>query len=185
MSTEIEAKLKVDSLCYIERRLGEVGAEFITEVLQTDYYFDDACSSMRSTDRALRLRREVSENAERMFFTYKGPKAEDNFKKRQEIDLEVQDGELAEKLILALGYQRALVFQKKRRTWRLGDCIVALDQLPLLGEYVEIEGSNDSQIGNVQRSLGLENSIHITESYAILMERRLHQLNKKEKKVLF
>jgi adenylate cyclase class IV len=42
MATEIEAKLKVDSLMEIEHKLAELGAAFLAEQLQTDDHFDDA-----------------------------------------------------------------------------------------------------------------------------------------------
>ena len=54
---EIEAKLKVDSHEEIVKRLVELGAEFMQEQLQTDYYLDDANRSLTETDRCLRLRR--------------------------------------------------------------------------------------------------------------------------------
>jgi adenylate cyclase class 2 len=184
MSTEIEAKLKVDSLRQVESRLGEIGAEFLAEQLQRDYYFDDASSSMKNSDRALRLRRETSSNAEKTLLTYKGPRAEDNFKKRQEIEVEVGDVILAEKLFLILGYQRTLAFEKKRRIWQVGDCNVSLDQLPLLGGFVEIEGPDDKKIADIQKKLGLANLPHIPESYALLIEQKLHQLDRKEREVL-
>ena len=46
MCTEIEAKLKVDSLPEIEHKLGELSAEFLVEQLQTDYHFDDASATL-------------------------------------------------------------------------------------------------------------------------------------------
>ncbi len=50
MCTEIEAKLKVDSLSEIECKLPELGAEFLAEQLQTDYHFDDANTTLTKTD---------------------------------------------------------------------------------------------------------------------------------------
>jgi adenylate cyclase class IV len=76
-----------------------------------------------------------------------------------------------------------LVFEKKRRIWRLGQCEVALDELPLLGNFLEIEGPDDKKIANVQKKLELTNLPHISESYATLMEEKLHQLGKSEREV--
>ena len=42
MYTEIEAKLKVDSLKEIEDRLRQLGAEFVAEQSQEDVLFDDS-----------------------------------------------------------------------------------------------------------------------------------------------
>ena len=173
MCTEIEAKLKVDSLQKTVEKLDGLGAEFLEEQLQIDNYFDDAEATFKKSDRCLRLRRLLVGKNERFFLTYKGAREKNQFKKRQEIEIEVGDGNSAEKLLSVLGYEKALVFEKKRRVYRLDQCEVALDELPLLGTFVEIEGPNDRKIAEVQKNLGLSDSPHIPESYAALMEKKL------------
>jgi adenylate cyclase class 2 len=172
MYTEIEAKLKVDSLQEVKRKLDELGAEFLAEQLQTDYHFDDVNSELTKTDRCLRLRRQMVANSESFFLTYKGAKEKSNFKKRQEIETEIKDVDSARKLLSALGYEKVLVVEKRRRLWRLGDCEIALDRLPLLGDFVEIEGPDDENIAEAQRSLGLADVPHIEESYASLVAKK-------------
>jgi adenylate cyclase class 2 len=183
MCVEIEAKLKVDSLQEIAEKLDGLGAEFLEEQLQIDNYFDDANATFKKSDRCLRLRRLLVGKNERFFLTYKGAKEKNELKKRQEVEIEVEDGNSAEKLLLLLGYNKALVFEKKRRIWRFGECEVVLDELPLLGSFVEIEGRDSEKIADVQRSLGLPDLLPILESYASLMEEKLRQLGKKEKEV--
>jgi adenylate cyclase class 2 len=183
MSVEIEAKLKVDSLQEIVEKLNGLGVEFLEEQLQIDSYFDDADGTFKKNDRCLRLRRQIANDGERFFLTFKGAKEKSEFKKRQEVEIEIEDGDSAEKLLLLLGYNKALVFEKKRRIWRFGECEVALDELPLLGSFVEIEGRSSEKIADVQKSLGLSNLPVILESYASLMEKKLRQLGKKEKEV--
>ncbi len=172
MNTEIEAKLKVDSLSEIERKLSELGAEFLAEQLQTDYHFDDANTTLTKTDRCLRLRKQMVGKNESLFLTYKGAKEKSNFKRRQEIEFEIKDADSVRKLLSALGYEQSLVVEKKRRLWKLGDCEVALDRLPLLGDFVEIEGPDEGKIAAVQKSLGLTDLPHITESYASLVAKK-------------
>jgi len=172
MRTEIEAKLKVDSLQEVTTKLVELGAKFLEEQLQEDSYFDDANRNLTETDRCLRLRRQSADDKEKVFLTYKGAKERDEFKKRQEIEIEVGDGNSAEKLLLLLGYNKALVFEKKRRIWRFGECEVALDELPLLGSFVEIEGRDDKRIADVQKDLGLADLPHTRESYASLVAKK-------------
>ena len=185
MCTEIEAKLKVDSLQEIKRKLAELGAEFLEEQLQTDYYFDDVNTKLTEGDRCLRLRRQMVGKSEKFLLTYKGAKEKNEFKKRREIEIEVGDADSAEKLLSALGYEKVLVFEKKRRIWRLGECEVSLDELPLLGGFVEIEGPDEERIADAQRNLGLANVPHIGESYAFLMDEELHRLGKEERRVFF
>ncbi len=175
MGTEIEAKLKVDSLQTAAEKLARLGAEFVQEQVQTDYYFDDAKTGLTKTDRCLRLRQQSADNQEKVLLTYKGAKEKDNFKKRQEVEIEVKDLDSTGKLLSALGYKQALVVEKKRRIWRLGNCRVCLDELPLLGSFLEIEGPDAEKIADVQSSLGLANLPHIPESYASLMSEKLRQ----------
>ena len=172
MCTEIEAKLKVDSLGEIERKLPELGAEFLAEQLQTDYHFDDANTTLTKTDRCLRLRKQIVGKGESFFLTYKGAKEKSNLKKRQEIEFEIKDADSLRKLLSALGYEQVLAIEKKRRLWQLGDCEVALDRLPLLGDFVEIEGTDEEKIANAQDKLGLSDLSHIAESYASLVAKK-------------
>ena len=86
--------------------------------------------------------------------------------------------------LAAIGYKKALAFQKKRQVWRLDRCEVALDCLPLLGSFVEIEGPDENKIAGVQKKLGLADLRHIPESYAVLMERKLRELGRDDAEVL-
>ena len=172
MCFEIEAKLKVDSLPEIERRLRELGAGFLAEQRQTDYHLDDANATLTTGDRCLRLRRQVVDGNESFSLTYKGPKDKSDFKKRREIEIEIADADSTERLLSALGYEKVLVVEKKRRLWQHGGCEVALDRLSLLGDFLEIEGPDEEQIAAVQNRLGLTDLPHITESYASLVARK-------------
>ena len=160
MYIEIEAKLKVDSFKGIEKRLKALDAEFLRERLHTDAYFDDAKLSLRKADSALRLRHQLIGQRDQVVITFKGPRREGRFKQRQEIQFEVSDARLAEMFFGAIGYKKTIVYQKKRRAWHYGDCEIALDELPLLGKFVEIEGPGERKIAAVQKKLGLEDLPH-------------------------
>ena len=183
MHTEIEAKLKVDSLEEVEHRLGDRGASVVSKTTQTDFYFDSASGALTRSDRALRLRIEREEGTEQCQVTYKGARQADDFKKRPEINLNVGSAEAAVSLLDALGYRRSLAFNKRRHLWRLGPCEVALDELPLIGVFVEIEGPNSDEIAGVQRRLGLCDRPHVMDSYASLIADRLSQLGLQQKEV--
>jgi adenylate cyclase class 2 len=178
MATEIEAKLKVDSLQVVKQRLSELGAEFLQEQLQTDDHYDDADMTLNKAGRALRLRRQLVGDGRRFFVTYKGPREKSEFKKRQEIEFEILDGDSAQKLLFGLGYEKVMTVEKKRMLWRLGDCEVALDHLPLLGDFVEIEGPDEAKIIDTQRNLGLSDVKHVPKSYSALMRDKLRELGR-------
>jgi len=180
MHIEIEAKIKVDSLQKVKRKLAQLGARFLAERLQTDYHFDDAGATFAKTDRCLRLRCQKDKEGERFFLTYKGAKEKSKFKKRQEIEIEIKDPDSAQKLLSALGYEKALVVEKTRQVWQLSECEVALDHLPLLGDFVEIEGPDEEKIAVVQGDLGLSDLPHIPKGYAALTKAKLRELGKKQ-----
>jgi adenylate cyclase class 2 len=183
MHVEIEAKLKVNSLHDVEVRLAECGASFVREVVQMDWYFDTADRELTRTDKCLRLRIEKSASRERLVLAYKGPKQMDDFKKRHEAELGVNDAAAAESLLGGLGYRKALAFNKRRHLWSLRGCEVALDELPLLGAFVEIEGPDSGTIAQVQTMLGLADVPHTADSYACLIERELSRRDQKQREV--
>lgn len=165
--------MKVESHLRLARRLAELEAKFLGEQMQTDYYFDDVEGALTAEDKCLRVRQQLTGEKEKVFLTYKGPKEKDEVKRRWEIEIEVQDRKSVESLLSALGYEQVLVFEKKRRLWRFGDCEVALDEVPLLGSFVEIEGPDAEVIKGVQSQLGLEHLSHIPQSYASMVADKL------------
>jgi adenylate cyclase class 2 len=172
MHIEIEAKLKVESHRNVAEKLRRCGAEFVADLRETDFYFDDSKSTFVKRDSCLRLRRQSGKSGEKFFLTFKGPKQKSNFKKRAELEIEVGDFNVTQKLLLVLGYKKAIVVEKKRQLWRLGGCLVLLDSVKNLGSFVEIEGPNNRKIAKVQKRLELENLKHIKNSYADLLAKK-------------
>ena len=185
MPLEIELKIKVDSFDGIIEKLRQIGADFEDNYRQTDYYFDDKADSLISSDRCLRLRKQHDHGNETFELTYKGERQNHRFKARREIGLKLEKAEEMMEVFAELGYSQRLVFEKKRQTWRSGGCEIDLDQLPLIGNFVEIEGPDDKSIEAIQKKLGLEHLRHIEHSYAHLLEEKLVQLEKKDRKIYF
>ncbi len=172
MAHEIEAKLKVDSLKAVEKRLKDIGAEFTEKLSQTDTYFDDSTSSMLHSDQALRIRKQKQGDIRKYFLTYKGPKLKEKFKQRKELELKIQEPEKLKQILQALGYEQKLKVQKKRNIWKFRDMLIMLDSLPALGNFVEIEGPDSRSIEQLQEKLGLAEIEHIPDGYASLMEKK-------------
>ena len=173
MAVEIEAKLKVETLNAVAEKLGSLGAEFVGGKLQRDYYFEDADGTMAKNDKCLRVRRESDANGQKVVLTYKGPREDGKFKVRPEFEVNVDNDKTAVEFLNALGYRETLAFEKKRRVWNLDGCEVALDELALLGCFVEIEGPDEKAVGDVQGKLNLSGLEHISDSYALLMNKKL------------
>ena len=182
MSTEIEAKLRIESPQAVERKLTQLGAEFVAEQSHIDYHFDDEGLTLSMSDSALRLRRQSTGENIRSFLTYKGPKEKSRLKRRREIETEIEDPDVAAKILRALGYRKMLTIEKRRRLWRFGQCEVALDSLPLLGDFVEIEGPSEDDIRTVQESLGLSGLQHIPRGYAAMIAQKLREPGRQQEK---
>jgi len=73
---------------------------------------------------------------------------------RADSALGVGDPEAMEAILEALGFSPALVYEKRRQTWRLGKTEIVIDVLPF-GLFMEIEG-RAIDIRTVERKLGLK-----------------------------
>lgn len=169
MHTEIETKLKVESLQQVRDRLQRIGAVRIAHQQQTDVYFDDTQRNLTLADKCLRIRMELTDKGEKTFLTFKGPKQKNDVKERQEIEFEVGQATQAEALISALNYRKAVTVTKSRELWQHRHCAIALDTVTDLGDFVEIEGPNAQTILTVQTELALGDVPHVQESYACLL----------------
>lgn len=185
MALEIEIKLKVEDLQPIAEKLKQLGAKFEGDFLQKDSYYDDAQDSLVKSDRCLRIRKHINHIGEAIELTYKGARENHRFKSRREIGLRVDKAEELASLFEQLGYKEMLTFEKKRSLWEFQGCKVALDELPLLGKFVEIEGPDDNVIEQVQKDLGLVNLKHIPASYAHLMEDAVAKAGLKTRNISF
>ena len=169
MPLEIEAKFKVDSHAPFAERLKTLGARHQEWLTQTDQFFDRTDRSLLAKDCGLRLRREKGQRTDRSQICFKGPRDQNTFKQREEIEFDVSDGHLARCLLEALGFEATLIVEKKRSLWKLDQCLVCLDEVTELGCFVEIEGADEIQISSVAAKLGLGDHKHIPQSYVKML----------------
>ena len=150
-----------------------------------DCYFNDADDKLIKSGSGLRLRKQCAGDSEKILLTYKGPKQNAKFKTRTEIEIEVNDFDDITDLFAALGYKKILEFEKQRRLWLLDGCEIALDTLPMLGDFIEIEGPDENAIAGVLQKLKLSHLPSIDQSYAKLMSNKLDESGVRKTKVLF
>ncbi|HEV8117210.1 MAG TPA: class IV adenylate cyclase [Thermoanaerobaculia bacterium] len=138
---EVEVKLPCDDLDEVRHRLRDLGAPLKSVLhFESNDLFDDAEGRLRSSGRALRLRREGEAGGDGIL-TYKGvARFSEGIKTREEREVHVSNPEEAEAILLALGFVRAFRYEKRREEWTLEECSIALDETPI-GTFVEIEGS--------------------------------------------
>ena len=171
MAVEIEAKMKVSDLESVREKLTTLGAAKVGEFFEINTFFDTEDRSLLAADHGLRLRaaRNLVDNTQTFRYTFKGARQHGVLKSREEIELDVGDHRTAERFLLALGFQKVLSFEKRRHTWKLEGCSVELDELPHLGVYVEIEGTDEQTILRIRDQLGLQKAPLIKTSYVAML----------------
>lgn len=172
MTIEIEAKMRVGDLASLQRRLEAVGATRGEDVIEINTFFDTPEGRLKAVDQGLRIRIERSLDGSRSdtIITHKGPRAHGRLKSRMETELHVADGRDAADLLGVLGYVQVLSFEKRRSKWEYEDCLIAVDVLPYLGTYLEIEGPSDEAVLTAREQLGLTDVPLIRASYIALLK---------------
>lgn len=151
MAIETEKKYRLDKRLIVEltAKLAEVNAEFISEVFEENFLHRGGTLDERSA--ALRIRK----TADTTTLTYKEKLRDDGgIKHKIEYETDIIDAEAMERIIEMLGYHLSVVYEKHRKTWKLGDVEVVLDELPF-GQFMEIEGTIDA-ITAAEKLLGIK-----------------------------
>jgi adenylate cyclase, class 2 len=184
MSTEIEAKIKVQDFLAVRQKLEAAGAERRGKDLETNSFFDTPERSLQADDKGLRIRVAVDENGKsKCTITMKGAVQQGQFKMREETQFSADDPQAVRRLFENLGYHLTLSFEKRRESWKLGGCEVVLDELPYLGTYVEIEGPTEAAVDAVRRSLGMENLPVIKTGYISMLAKYLEEHKIKDRHI--
>jgi len=187
MSLEIEAKMKVNDLDAVRRRLDAVGAVRTGQYLENNTFFDTDDRSLLAADKGLRLRinRNLDGQDEQYILTFKGPRLHGSLKTRQEQEMVVTDPESAGAFLQRLGFSQVLRFEKKRESWMLGGCRVELDEMPHLGFYVEIEGPTEQAVLEVRAKLELAGRALVRASYIGLLMSYLQEHGLSQRVIVF
>lgn len=84
--------------------------------------------------------------------------------------MSVNNFDTARKLLEALGYRVAVIYEKYRTTYKLGNVLVTLDEMPY-GSFAEIEGPDGVSIKAAADRLGLDWEKRIFDSYLALFDK--------------
>lgn len=189
MPVELESKIAVDSHDAVREKLRAAGAVPEGRVVETNRLFDNAERALFRAGCGLRVRTAVQVDAlwhpmqakvspadsrcHTSTFTFKGPQQESGFKRREEIELAIENPEGMTALLAGLGYTPWLVYEKRRESWTLGACTIELDEIPRLGCFVECEGPDEAAIQAALATLGLGGEPNIVHSYPGLIAKHL------------
>ncbi|MEP6635956.1 MAG: class IV adenylate cyclase [Acidobacteriota bacterium] len=151
MPIEIEKKYRLTESQreLLPGRLQAIGAQFEGEDFEENTLFKGA--TLEAGRAALRLRRVGG----RAILTYKERLPSTSGTKHQrEEETVVSDPERMHAILTSLGFSPAVVYEKRRQTWRLRDAEIVVDELPF-GLFMEIEGSEE-EISDIEGALNIE-----------------------------
>jgi adenylate cyclase, class 2 len=151
MAIEIEKKyrLTTEQLRLLGEALPRIGATRVgMEFEDNTLYRHDAIDQQTSV---LRVRRV----GERTILTFKQQlPTSTSAKYRREEETEVENYAALAAVLQVLGCVPAVVYEKRRETWRLGNAEITIDELPF-GWFMEIEGSEEA-ITEVEQLIAIE-----------------------------
>ncbi|MCY4073672.1 MAG: class IV adenylate cyclase [Chloroflexi bacterium] len=157
---EVEIKLHTPDLAPVQRALEAAGAVLKSpRVFERNLRYENAAGTLTAGGIVLRLRQD-----EQAKLTYKsGASSEDGIFRRFEAEVVVSDFATMDVILRRLGYVVALIYEKYRTTWILGDAEIVLDELPY-GHFTEIEADAE-EIERVVSALGLGGYRRMSGSY--------------------
>jgi len=131
------------------KRLPEIGAQLEREDFEENTLYDG--EALHDHSCVLRLRRVGGRSTLTFKQRLPGTSA---IKHQREDETGVGDPEAMAAILEALGFTAALIYEKRRQTWRLGQTEIVIDVLPF-GLFMEIEG-RANEIKSVERKLGMK-----------------------------
>ena len=174
---EVEQKARVSHATVLPI-LQNADAEPISTVKQTDVYVNHPTRDFAETDEALRLRSIYTEDDnESVILTYKGPRQARSTKTRKELEVDVSPFETLQTILDVLGFTAVSTVVKTRRTYEWAGCLICLDDVEGLGEFVEVEAHGEfSDIAEAETAvkrmidrLGIGTEQLTTQSYLAML----------------
>jgi adenylate cyclase class 2 len=152
MAREIEVKAKCADCDAVRRRLAALGARLSGSGFERNVCFDAPDGRLRESDSLLRLREYNG-----TILTFKGPREHPTHgvKSREEVEVVVDNFDATVRILCALGFVKVWAYEKNREEWDLDGAKVCLDVLPVIGEYMEVEGASESEVMSVFEKLGV------------------------------
>jgi adenylate cyclase, class 2 len=166
---EIEIKFFLENPVKTRDRIITLGAEPLGRYFERNIRFEDAAHQLIGKRSLLRLRKDKKST-----LTYKSePSESDNeFKVLNELEVEVDDFEVMQRILESLGFHREQVYEKWRETFRIDDATLCIDEMPF-GAFLEIEGTRHG-IKTLVKSLDFNWEKRILWNYLAMFE-TLHQ----------
>ena len=172
-SIETEVKIELADLPRVHDQLVQLGFRIRTpRAFEDNWIFDLPDRSLAQRRQLLRVR----SFAGRAWITLKTPsRRSTHFKVRKELETELGDALVGQRLLKSLGFEPSFRYQKFRTVYEhkhpsKGKLTVTFDETPI-GDFLEIEGSA-RDIRALSAKLGYKPADFIQDSYWQLFQKR-------------
>ena len=153
MSKEIEAKFFVNDFASIREKLSSISATCSKpRTLMRRYTYTLVEKSNASSHEWARVRDEGDKITMAYKLAFDTARADGT----EEIEIIVNDFDAAATLMSKLGFNDRLHQESYRETWKYGDFQITLDEWPVIGTFVEIEGPNEEGVRHLSANLGFD-----------------------------
>jgi len=159
---EIEIRFKISDIKKLREKLRSFGSKCLERWKGRDILFDKK-HELIPKGRVLRLRLGM-EKSGRGKLTYKEPDRDPVFKIREEFETIVKNPEMAMKILTGLNYLPVIQYEKRTELWKYGGTEIYIEELPEIGYFMEIEGS-EKNIKKVAKILGFDIQKGVKKSY--------------------
>lgn len=163
MPIEIEKKYRLTPAQRrsVEKRLRGVGLKPRSVEFEENTIYRG--HDLKLGSRALRLRRV---NGQGILTLKRRIPTESPIKHQEENETRVSDPDALHAIVIGLGFEPAVVYEKRRTSWNFGKATVVIDELPF-GLFMEIEAS-EKEISRVEKLIGAQDFLAVPETYPSL-----------------
>jgi adenylate cyclase class 2 len=177
---ETEVKFYVVEIDSIRERICQLGAVSKGRFFEKNLRFEDADKSFKANKTVLRLRQD---NKAKLTFKSKPLESDNQFKKLEELEVEVSDFETMNRILQVLGFHCEQIYEKWRETLVLNQTQFCIDSMPY-GNFLEIEGPEEN-IKDFASQLGLQWNQRIILNYIEIFDTLKENLNLKFNDISF
>lgn len=180
---EIEVKIPLSDLSASLKKAESMNLECIQPAShEINYRYDTPERTLSATGQVLRLRK----TGDIATITYKR-KQEGNssgIAVREEIETNVTDFDAARLLLERLGFSVFFIYEKERSIYQLDDTVLMFDHTPI-GDFLEIEGPDETAIQKSALIMELPWSERTAESYSSLFKKWLKHTDRQQRDMIF
>lgn len=157
---EIEVKFYIAALKPVRDRILATGGVSTGRIFENNIRFEDINQSLIKKKFLLRLRKDRSA---KLTFKSTPPAADNQFKIRRELEVEVSDFSTMYQILELLGFHKEQTYEKWRESFVINGTHLCIDEMPY-GNFLEIEGEKEN-IRALAHQLGLHWEKRILPSY--------------------